>query len=297
MLGISGKDSLATAVILKAHSPDEWAETQLFTNDVKTEFPDKYAWLEKCEAYLEKPIQRIEANLVSIIKAKSTNGSNFLPSPKVRYCTRLSKIEPMKRQLGTDPVTLYIGLRWDEQDRKGYTPSETVEPKYPLIDHHIDLPKVFAILGAINLLPPSYFWERLYRRVEEILRERSPLFKVSLDDLLSPVQKYTLFRGRTRDNCYFCFYQRQAEWVWLLETYPDLFEQAIALEDAANGYTWCSGGGLRDHIIARKDEIFEKRAQKTAKQVEALIYGKTVEVDQDLLDLYAGGSCGLFCGK
>lgn len=298
ILGISGKDSLTTAIILKAHQPDAWAKVELFVNDNKAEFPDKEAWLKKCEAYLGKPIHRIEASLEDIIKRESREGTTLLPSGKMRYCTKYSKIHPMEKWIGVEPATLYVGLRYDEPDRKGYTPSETLRPAYPLINHGIDLPKVFAILSALDLLPPGYFWQRLYQRVEQIINERSPLLPaISLDTVLSPVQKYTLFRGRVRDNCYFCFYQRQSEWVWLSETYPDLFDRAVALEDSAGGYTWCSEGSLREHILARRDVIFERKALKTAKQVESLIYGKPVENDADLLDLYAGGSCGLFCGK
>lgn len=299
-LGISGKDSLSTAIVLKAHHPEEWAETELFTNDVKTELPEKYEWLNKCEAYLEKPIERIEKDLIQVIESESRDESKgiYLPSTKVRFCTKLGKIKPMeKRFKGKEQAILYVGLRYDERDRTGYTPLANLIPQYPLIEHQISLPQVFAILSAVDLLPPSYFWQRLFDRVEELVRQHLPLFNLDLKQVLSPVQIYALFRGRTRDNCYFCFFQRQAEWVWLLETHPNLFEIAIALEERSQGYTWCSDGSLRDHIVARKDEIFEKYAKTKAKQVMGLILKKPIEGDEDVLDVYTGGSCGLFCGK
>jgi hypothetical protein len=47
---------------------------------------------------------------------------------------------------------------------------------------------------------------------------------------------------RTRSGCYFCFFQRKAEWVGLLEHHPDLFELAKQYEkineETGERYTW-----------------------------------------------------------
>jgi len=42
--------------------------------------------------------------------------------------------------------------------------------------------------------------------------------------------------SRSRSGCFFCFYQQKIEWVWLLETHPDLYEAAKQYEQ--DGYTW-----------------------------------------------------------
>ena len=40
----------------------------------------------------------------------------------------------------------------------------------------------------------------------------------------------TYYEWRTRSGCYFCFYQRKAEWVGLADRHPELFEKAVAIE-------------------------------------------------------------------
>jgi len=42
--------------------------------------------------------------------------------------------------------------------------------------------------------------------------------------------------SRSRSGCFFCFYQQKIEWVWLLETHPELFHIAMGYEK--DGYTW-----------------------------------------------------------
>jgi hypothetical protein len=48
--------------------------------------------------------------------------------------------------------------------------------------------------------------------------------------------------GRTHSGCYFCFFQQPIEWVRLLETHPDQFDQAQAYEkisdDLGKTFTW-----------------------------------------------------------
>ena len=95
------------------------------------------------------------------------------------------------------------------------------------------------------------------------------------------------YEWRTRSGCYFCFYQRKAEWIGLSEKHPELFERAVAIEqkvlqdagvdgDADFGdramrgrqYTW-SGGETLVQLRARRDQILERhdaamaRASKT----------------------------------
>ncbi len=87
------------------------------------------------------------------------------------------------------------------------------------------------------------------------------------------------YEWRTRSGCYFCFYQRKAEWVGLHDRHPELWEKAVAIEskvikdagadgDASFGtfamkgrqYTWSGGETLTD-LIARREEIMERHAQ------------------------------------
>ena len=102
------------------------------------------------------------------------------------------------------------------------------------------------------------------------------------------------YEWRTRSGCYFCFYQRKAEWIGLAERHPELFDRAVAIEqkvlqdagvagDADFGdqamrgrnYTW-SGGESLLQLRARRDDILQKhrdslsRAQRSRQNVPLL---------------------------
>ena len=62
-----------------------------------------------------------------------------------------------------------------------------IEPKYPFKEDGITETDVYRILEESGLGLPEYY------------------------------------KWRTRSGCYFCFYQRKAEWVGLMENHPDLF--------------------------------------------------------------------------
>ena len=97
-----------------------------------------------------------------------------------------------------------------------------------------------------------------------------------LDD--SGIGLPSYYEWRTRSGCYFCFFQRKAEWVGLADRHPELFERAVAIEkkvlkDTGSGqdrsyvdhamkereYTWSSGESLPD-LLARRDEILTRHA-------------------------------------
>lgn len=90
---------------------------------------------------------------------------------------------------------------------------------FPLIENEdiIKLQDVFNILETSGVGIPAYYL---------------PLeFEVEID---GKVEKGTY--SRSRSGCYFCFYQQNIEWVWLLEQHPRLFEEAMKYEK--EGYTW-----------------------------------------------------------
>lgn len=88
------------------------------------------------------------------------------------------------------------------------------------------------------------------------------------------------YEWRTRSGCYFCFYQRKAEWVGLAERHPELFERAQQIEqktltDAGvdgdsdygdyamkgRAYTW-SGNETLEELLERRDEILERHEER-----------------------------------
>ena len=90
---------------------------------------------------------------------------------------------------------------------------------FPLIENEdiIKLQDVFDILETSGVGIPAYYL---------------PLeFEVEID---GKIEKGTY--SRSRSGCYFCFYQQNIEWVWLLEQHPRLFEEAMKYEK--EGYTW-----------------------------------------------------------
>lgn len=282
LIPISGKDSLATALLQTTHYPDLGYE--FFFNDTGAELPETYDWLDKVEKKTNWDIKKIGCSLEGYINKYG----GFLPSPKARFCTKETKIKPTESYLkNKGPVTIYYGLRADE-NRTGYVPwgDSQITPSYPLQTFGIDLPGVWAILTAQDLLPPSFRWDRLVNAVSR---------RIDISGL-TPVEEYFLFAGRSRANCYFCFYQRQYEIVWLLEKHPDYAEKMASFERGKN-YTWRSDFSV-DELAqdeARQSRIFDRRVDEVVKYIAEKRQLKLpfLTVDNEI----AGTSCGLTCAK
>ncbi len=197
IIPISGKDSLATAIWKTAHEPD--LPYEFVYNDTRAELPETYEWLRRVETTLGIEIQRIGKSLEEIIGEEG-----MLPSPRSRFCTRLSKIRPMNRFIGKDKAIVYFGLRADEPERVGGFKTKKLDPKYPLREAGIGLATVYCLVGSRDLLPPSFFWQRLF---EEVTRQMG----TSVIEQWSQWQRDRAFAWRSRPNCFFCFFQRQYE--------------------------------------------------------------------------------------
>jgi 3'-phosphoadenosine 5'-phosphosulfate sulfotransferase (PAPS reductase)/FAD synthetase len=243
--GISGgKDSSALAL----HMRDRVPQMEYFFCDTGAELPETYAYLDKLETALGKPIARLNSTKGFDHWFEVYRGA--LPSPQMRWCTKKMKIEPLEEWIGTDEAVSYVAIRADESGRKGYVSTKpNITAVFPFVDEGIDHDGVMRILQDAGLgLPDYYEW-------------------------------------RTRSGCYFCFYQRKAEWVGLADRHPDLFERAAAIErkvvldaghdgNASYGqygmksrqYTWSGGESLPD-LLARREEILqrhEEAMQRTA---------------------------------
>lgn len=293
---ISGKDSLATAIVMRLWFPEKSLE--YFYNQVEKELPEIYDWLNRVEAYLGKSIYRIGSDLNAIIKEQGV-----LPADNMRYCTRLAKIEPMERFIGTNPAFVYFGIRADEK-RIGYRPvgKALIQPIYPLQLLGLGLDDVWKLCESVSLLPPTFFWQELYNRVAAIVPNE-------LLQQLKSYQRAMLFSWRSRPNCYDCFYQRQYEYIGLREHHPLLFEQMCVMEETtgAEKYTIRQGYKMRE-LPARRDEILERRVTEVSETIFSMFgysraarkkdraYQKVLFFDS-LNDSLVKTSCGLFCGK
>lgn len=227
-----GKDSSALAVHLRRRNP-EVAFEYVFS-DTGVELPETYDYLDRLENVLGIKIHKVSAlEMFDVAEKPGRNAfdvalyehfAGFLPSPRARWCTRVMKIAPFERFVGTDRAYSYIGIRADE-NRAGYLGSgasgakpvviserPNITPVYPYKDDGLGIDDVNRILESAGLgLPEYYEW-------------------------------------RSRSGCYFCFYQQIGEWQGLKERHPDLYEKAKAYEVMKNGrkYTWVDGRSLDD---------------------------------------------------
>jgi len=227
-----GKDSTALALYMRDRQPD--IEFEYLFCDTHKELPETYEYLARIEAYLGRPVTRLSSGLGErgfdhFLKVYG----GYLPSPKMRWCTRQLKIEPFERHVGDDPVLLYVGIRADER-RSGYiSTKQNITPIFPFKNDGLTKVDILRILEESGVgLPKYYEW-------------------------------------RSRSGCYFCFFQQRAEWVRLKERHPDLFERAKAYEKAEEGYTWSQGESLgeleqpkRVEQILRKEDERKRRLSR-----------------------------------
>ena len=250
LLGLSGgKDSSALAVYMRDRVP----EMEYFFSDTGKELPETYEFLDRLEAFLGKPIVRLnmdtDASKNRDFDHWLTLYGGLLPSSQVRWCTVNLKIKPFEEYVGEDKAYNYVAIRADE-DRVGYKPLKTpalrnIEPKYPFKEDGITKEDVYLILEESGVGMPDYY------------------------------------KWRTRSGCYFCFFQRKSEWVGLLEQHPDLFELAKGYEkfnpETGERFTWSQGESLEElsdpERIAQIKENTEKTmaSKKTAKPNRRLI--------------------------
>lgn len=281
---ISGKDSLAAALVQTVRHPG--LPYEYVFNDVRTELPETYAWLAKVEEKTGWQIVRVGRCLRERIRQKG----GFLPSRKARYCTPDCKIEPTEEYIGADPCTVYYGLRADEA-RTGYIPigKPNITPAYPLREAGVDLQGVYSILDAQDLMPPDFFWPRLYEAVAGRLKAWP-----DWESKLSRLERRILFAGRTRANCFFCFFQRRYELLWLRETHPELFEEARSMEK--DDYAFREGFPLSElDKLEVRERLFRKRVKGVLKVIvgkfRGHLFGEPADNELSLT------SCGLLCGK
>jgi 3'-phosphoadenosine 5'-phosphosulfate sulfotransferase (PAPS reductase)/FAD synthetase len=192
-----GKDSTALALLIAGrvkgfeqfYNPD----VEYVFCDTLKELPETYEYLNRLEAEVGKQIVRLNAEAGFDHWHKVFGG--YLPSPTNRWCTKMLKLKPFEKFVGSDPVVSYVGIRADE-DRLGYISKKpNIKAVFPLRDAGIDLPGVKQILEDAGMGLPTFMnW------------------------------------GRTNSGCTFCFFQQPVEWVRLLENHPDRFYEAMEYE-------------------------------------------------------------------
>lgn len=222
ILGLSGgKDSTALAIYMRDRIP----EMEFFFCDTGAELPETYEYLSKIEVYLGKKILYLSSDRSFDHWLKIYRGT--LPSPNMRWCTKVLKIEPLEKWIGSDNAISYVGIRADEASRKGYVSTKNgVKSVFPFIEDGLELRDIENLLVESGLGKPSYY------------------------------------EWRSRSGCYFCFYQRKQEWLGLHDHHPELFKAAVAYEQKKGyeksasrmKYTWSQGESLAT-LLERRNEI------------------------------------------
>lgn len=283
---ISGKDSLATALIQIAREPS--LPYELLHNEVGWDLPETLEWIERVGQHFGRPIIKCGDDLTEICYEQ-----NCLPTPWRRFCTKYAKIQPLNDYLGSAPATVYFGLRADEPERIGYVvpKNQKLIPRYPLRECGLGLPDVWNLCQSVNLLPPNFRWAWMEIRVHELLGA-----DVFLLDDLPEWERNSLLAWRSRSNCDRCFYARLYEKIGLLEHYPERFEDACRLEETLchrDEFTWNGSYRLRD-LVPRAESIKEARAKAIVRYLRTKQQRVLFDEFEDHLETT---SCGLLCGK
>ena len=260
--GISGGKDSSA---LAVYMRDRVPDMEYFFCDTGAELPETYAYLSKLEVVLGRPIARLNSTRSFDHYFEMFRGA--LPSPQMRWCTTLLKIKPLEEWIGDDDVVSYVAIRADESNRKGYVSTKAnIRTVFPFIEDGIDHAGVLGILEDAGINLPEYY------------------------------------KWRTRSGCYFCFFQRKAEWVGLADNHPDLFKRAVAIEqkilkDAGvagdadfkshgmqgGQYTWSQGETLPE-LLARRDEIMERHKENLKRSKSKRKNLTLVDVFADALD-------------
>ena len=260
--GISGGKDSSA---LAVYLRDRVPEMEYFFCDTGAELPETYEYLTRLEVILGKPIARLNAKRGFDHWFEVFRGT--LPSPQMRWCTKNMKIKPIEEWIGEALAYSYVAIRADEANRKGYISTKSnIQTRFPFIEDGIDRERVMKILENAGIgLPGYYEW-------------------------------------RTRSGCYFCFYQRKAEWIGLAERHPELFDRAVAIErkvlrdvgidgdadfsdQAMRGrqYTW-SGGETLTELRARREEILERHEAAVSRAATIRANVPLIEALSEALD-------------
>lgn len=232
LLGLSGGKDSSALAI---YLRDKVPEMEYFFADTGAELPETLAYIDLLEDYLGKSIERLNAGRDFDYYLKLHN--NFLPSPRQRWCTINLKLIPFEEFVGNDECVSYIAIRADEPARSGYISKKAnIKTRLPFREDGITKDDVTKILESSGLGLPEYY------------------------------------KWRSRSGCYFCFFQRQEEWVGLRNNHPNLFEKSKQYEkvDEASGkrYTWNQEGTLDELIKKAGDAKFVPKKQKSKKLMD-----------------------------
>ena len=233
-----GKDSAALAIYLKEKYPNREFKYLFF--DTKEELQDTYDYLNKLESMLGIKVEYKYPE--KSFKEFLLQHHDYLPSPSKRWCTIKMKLETFlntMQEFKEYTIYNYVGIRADE-NREGLIPTEdNIITVMPFKDDGITLNDVKRILHDAGIGLPAYY---------EVVYDK----------------KYDIEYFRSRSGCYFCFFMRQIEWVWLWEKHPDEYKKAMEFEKS--GYTWIKDMPLGELIKLESIDRIKKSYKRMEEQ-------------------------------
>jgi hypothetical protein len=121
-----GKDS--TAMSLRMHELGMGVDHYL-TTPTGDELPEVGEHIERMQERLGGDFVRLTNHTLDSL----IDHFSMLPNHRARWCTRLIKIQPCLDRIRTRelPVTLYVGLRADEEERRGIF-ADDVDTRFPM---------------------------------------------------------------------------------------------------------------------------------------------------------------------
>jgi len=190
IVGLSGgKDSAALALALQIYEPRDYV---FISNPTGDELPEMGSHLSKLAKRLGQPIRKVTcgATFTELIYRE-----NMIPNFRARWCTRILKIEPTQEFINQfDDAVLYIGLRADEEGRKGA--DYGVQSRFPFQEWGWGLSEVHSFLASQKIaIPPRtdcamcfyqrigewwdlwYYYPDYYSRAEKIESDIGATFR------------------------------------------------------------------------------------------------------------------------
>lgn len=210
-----GKDSTAMALWLTENEPRDYEFICTPTGD---ELPEMIEHWRKLGELLGKPLRPLTSGMSLVGLNKRMNA---LPNFRMRYCTRVLKIEPyISYMLKNAPAVSYVGLRADEEERNG-----------------VDYGKAGGeVFGTIDGITQDFPLRRLGWGINDVIG-------------------YLDYRGVVipkRSDCARCFFQRLIEWYELWRDNLAIYLDAER-EEEERGHTYRSPG--RDSQPASLKEL------------------------------------------
>ncbi len=190
-----GKDSTCLAVALAEDGED----FVLFFTPTGRELPARLAHIAAVTARTGKRliVRSADVGLTELIRRQ-----NAIPNSRMRWCTRMLKIEPCKAFLLENPgSTLLVGLRADEEEREGMW-GEFANYRYPLREKGWGEKDVWAFLDTRGIVVPDrtdcdYCYDQRLAEWWRLWKEHPERFSEA--EALEELTGHT-FRSATRDT-------------------------------------------------------------------------------------------------